>query len=66
MIKLMGSTTFARLAGVNGPTIRLLEATGIINPARSDRGWRLFTDADVAAVKAYKAEQRKQRRQKAV
>jgi len=60
--KLMGSGTFCRLTGINGPKLRLLEAAGIVAPDRSDKGWRLFTAEDVEKVRAHLAADRRQRR----
>ncbi len=58
-----GTTTFLRLTGLTGNAMRYLEAAGTINPQKSDRGWRLFSQSDVDAVKAWRKAkaQRKER-----
>lgn len=39
-----------------GPHIRLMEATGVINPTKNTCGWRFFSDRDVVrAVRWMKA-----------
>jgi DNA-binding transcriptional MerR regulator len=66
MATLMGSSSFTRLTGADGPMIRLLEARGIINPVRSDKGWRLFSETDVEAAKRHLAARREERRRQEV
>ena len=53
-----GSTTFLRLTGYSAPMMRALEARGIIQPLKSDRGWRLFSTEDVDAALAFRRKQR--------
>lgn len=53
------SSTVATLAGVNVQTLRFYERRGLLQrPDRSPGGHRLYTDDDVAIVRAIKAAQR--------
>ena len=56
-----GSSTFLRLTSMSAPMMRALEARGVIQPLRSDRGWRLFSQQDVTAALAFRREQQRQR-----
>lgn len=53
------SSTVAARAGVNVQTLRFYERRGLLQrPDRSPGGHRLYTDEDVAIVRAIKAAQR--------
>ena len=57
-----GSKAYYKETGVNGPMMRALEVMGIIKPLRSESGWRLFSEEDIKATKAWKARQPKSKR----
>ena len=59
----LGTTSFLRRAGISAPVMRGLEAGGVINPSKTDTGWRQFTEQDVARALAWKAAQRAAREQ---
>ena len=42
----------ARRLGVHPQTLRLWERKGVIEPAKRQRGLRVFTDADVERIRA--------------
>jgi DNA-binding transcriptional MerR regulator len=54
-----GTNTFLRLVKISAPVMRGLEAAGVITPAKSDKGWRMFSEADRQAVAQWKAAQRR-------
>jgi hypothetical protein len=56
-----GTTTFLRRARISAPIMRGLEAAGVIVPDKSDRGWRLFSEADLRAVAEWKAAKRRRK-----
>lgn len=41
----------ARIVGIHQQTLRAYEREGLIRPARSDGGHRLFSDADIERVR---------------
>ena len=57
-----GTTTYLRVTGISGPTMRGLEAAGIIAPSRTDTGWRQFSEQDVRRAIEWKASRRSPRR----
>ncbi len=59
---LFGTTTFIERTGIPVPRMRELEAAGVIKPMRTDRGWRAFSERDVAAVLRWKAARKPARR----
>jgi DNA-binding transcriptional MerR regulator len=60
MIELkMGSKTFLRRVGIYAPKMRILEAAGIVNPSKSDSGWRQFSESDVTAALKYLAAEKR-------
>lgn len=60
----MGTSTFLRSIGASAPTMRILEARGVISPSKSDSGWRQFSAEDVQAARAFFAQQRATRRER--
>jgi len=60
----MGTNTFLRSIGASAPTMRLLEARGVISPSKSDSGWRQFSAEDVTAARAFLAQQLAARRER--
>jgi DNA-binding transcriptional MerR regulator len=44
---------------ISAPVMRGLEAAGVITPAKSNKGWRMFSEADRQAVAQWKAAQRR-------
>ncbi len=53
----LGMSDFCAAVGYSESTIRRLELMGILNPSRTRAGWRVFGDADVEAVKAWREAQ---------
>jgi hypothetical protein len=53
---LLGFADFRRLTGCDNVRVRLMEAAHVISPARTQTGWRVFTQADVEAARAWMAE----------
>ena len=53
----VGSKTFFRETGLGGSQMRCLEMSGVISPIRTDNGWRAYSQADVAAARAWKEKQ---------
>jgi DNA-binding transcriptional MerR regulator len=50
----LGMGDFCEAVGYSDSTIRKLEMMGVVKPTRTRSGWRVFTSADVAAVKAWR------------
>ena len=57
----MGTGTFIKRTGISAPTMRGLEAAGVIRPIKTDSGWRAFSEQDVAAALRWKAGRAKPR-----
>jgi DNA-binding transcriptional MerR regulator len=57
----IGTGTFIKLTGLPVPRMRELEAAGIINPIKTDSGWRAFSDADVRAALQWKQQRARAR-----
>ena len=55
-MELLGFADFRRLTGCDNVRLRLMEAARVISPARTQTGWRVFTQADVEAAKQWLAE----------
>lgn len=53
---LLGFADFRRLTGADNVKLRLMEAAHVISPARTQTGWRVFTQADVEAAKVWLAD----------
>jgi hypothetical protein len=51
--------------GANNVDIRLAEAEGTIAPRRTSNGWRIFTQAEIDALRVWLAEHRKPTEQRA-
>jgi DNA-binding transcriptional MerR regulator len=49
---------FSRHVGLSPPIIRGLEAAGVVNPIKTDSGWRAFSPEDVQRARAWKAERK--------
>jgi DNA-binding transcriptional MerR regulator len=58
----LGSGQFFKATGATNPQVRVAEALGVIKPIKSGSGWRQFTQADVAAMKAWLTQQRSKAR----
>ena len=56
-----GTGTFLKLTGIPVPRMRELEAAGIINPIKTDSGWRAFSQQDVAAAIRWKQQRARAR-----
>lgn len=50
----LGMGDFCKAVGYSDSTVRRLELMGVVTPSRTQSGWRVFTDADVEAVKAWR------------
>ena len=46
---------FLRRTGLTAAAMRVLEASGVVNPTRADTGWRQFSSEDVERALAWKA-----------
>jgi len=64
-MQIYGSADFRRLTGAGNVAVRLMEAHNVISPARTQSGWRVFTQDDVTAATAWLAENAKPRQQRA-
>jgi len=49
-----GTSAFCRAAGISQTHARNLELRGVISPRRTASGWRIYTEAEVEAVKRWK------------
>ena len=54
----LGSTAFRIRTGANNAHVQLMESQGIINPTKTEFGWRQFTEADVQAALIWLAARR--------
>jgi DNA-binding transcriptional MerR regulator len=53
---LLGFADFRRATGCDNVRLRLMEAAHVLTPARTQTGWRVFTQADVETAKQWLAE----------
>jgi hypothetical protein len=51
--------------GANNVDVRLAEADGTISPRRTSNGWRIFTQAEIDALRGWLSEHRKPQEQRA-
>ena len=60
-----GSGDFRRLTGAGNALVRIMETAGVITPAKTQSGWRQFTESDVAAARSWLARNAKPRHRRA-
>jgi hypothetical protein len=53
---LFGFADFKRETGCDNTRLRIMESTGVIRPARTPSGWRVFTWAEIETARAWMAE----------
>lgn len=50
----IGPGAFRRRLDVSSTTLRVLEARGVVNPIKTEAGWRSYSEDDVRAVQEWK------------
>ena len=61
----LGTAAFCRRVGLSAPVVRGLEAAGVINPIVTEKGWRAFSERDVADATKWKHDRAEARRKAA-